>query len=76
VPKVHLLDPGQLNTYDVLVSDHVIFTRAALDAFLARTGYEANAVESGADAATDSDAVAESNGDAVADTESDQEAEK
>ena len=37
VPSVHLLDEGQLNTYDVLVSDDVIFTRAALDAFLART---------------------------------------
>jgi large subunit ribosomal protein L4 len=38
VPSVHLLDEGQLNTYDVLVSDDVVFTRAALDAFLARSG--------------------------------------
>jgi large subunit ribosomal protein L4 len=37
-PGVHLLDSGQLNTYDVLVSDHVVFTRDALDAFVARTG--------------------------------------
>jgi large subunit ribosomal protein L4 len=35
---VHLIDPGQLNTYDVLVSDQVIFTSAALDAFVARAG--------------------------------------
>ena len=35
---VHLIDPGQLNTYDVLVSDRVIFTSAALDAFVARAG--------------------------------------
>jgi large subunit ribosomal protein L4 len=35
VPNVHLLDPGQLNTYDVLVSDDVVFTEAALQAFLA-----------------------------------------
>jgi large subunit ribosomal protein L4 len=35
VPAVHLLEPGQLNTYDVLISDDVIFTRAALDAFVA-----------------------------------------
>jgi len=35
VPTVHLLDPGQLNTYDVLLSDDVIFTQAALEAFLA-----------------------------------------
>jgi large subunit ribosomal protein L4 len=34
-PNVHLLEPGQLNTYDVLISDDVVFTRAALDAFLA-----------------------------------------
>jgi large subunit ribosomal protein L4 len=36
VPSVHLIDHGQLNTYDVLVNDDVIFTRDALDAFLAR----------------------------------------
>jgi large subunit ribosomal protein L4 len=30
VPQVHLLEAGQLNTYDVLVSDEVIFTEAAL----------------------------------------------
>ena len=33
--QVHLLLPGQLNTYDVLVSDDVVFTRAALEEFLA-----------------------------------------
>ena len=33
---VHLIDPGQLNTYDVLVSDRVVFTSAALAAFVAR----------------------------------------
>jgi large subunit ribosomal protein L4 len=36
VPTVHLLDPGQLNTYDVLLSDDVVFTEAALVAFLGR----------------------------------------
>lgn len=35
---VHLIDPGQLNTYDVLVSDRVVFTSAALAAFVARVG--------------------------------------
>jgi large subunit ribosomal protein L4 len=35
---VHVLDPGQLNTYDVLVSDHVVFTEAALAQFVARAG--------------------------------------
>jgi large subunit ribosomal protein L4 len=32
---VHLLAPGQLNTYDVLVSDDIVFTEGALSAFLA-----------------------------------------
>jgi large subunit ribosomal protein L4 len=34
VPTVHLLTPDQLNTYDVLVNDHVVFTTEALRAFL------------------------------------------
>jgi large subunit ribosomal protein L4 len=34
VPEVHLITSGQLNTYDVLVSDDVVFTRAALDEFV------------------------------------------
>jgi large subunit ribosomal protein L4 len=33
---VHLLDSGQLNTRDVLVSDYVVFTQTALDTFVAR----------------------------------------
>ena len=36
VPAVHLLAEDQLNTYDVLVSDYVVFTKAALDAFVER----------------------------------------
>jgi large subunit ribosomal protein L4 len=35
VESVHLLAPGQLNTYDVLVSDDVVFTESALQVFLA-----------------------------------------
>ncbi|MDT7547982.1 MAG: large subunit ribosomal protein [Actinomycetota bacterium] len=35
VESVHLLSPGQLNTYDVLVSDDVVFTESALQVFLA-----------------------------------------
>jgi large subunit ribosomal protein L4 len=34
VDHVHLLVPDQLNTYDVLVSDDVVFTKAAFDAFV------------------------------------------
>ncbi|MDJ1137632.1 50S ribosomal protein L4 [Streptomyces iconiensis] len=32
--QVHILEPGQLNTYDVLVSDDVVFTQAALESFV------------------------------------------
>ena len=35
VTTVHVLYVDQLNTYDVLCSDQVVFTSAALDAFLA-----------------------------------------
>jgi large subunit ribosomal protein L4 len=38
VPGVHVLAEDQLNTYDVLASDHVVFTEQALTAFVARSG--------------------------------------
>ncbi|BCK70428.1 50S ribosomal protein L4 [Streptomyces platensis] len=34
LPQVHILEPGQLNTYDVLVSDDVVFTKAAFESFV------------------------------------------
>ena len=37
LPAVHLITFDQLNTYDVLASDVVVFTRDSLDAFLGRT---------------------------------------
>jgi large subunit ribosomal protein L4 len=41
VEKLRVLDSGQLNTYDVLASDHVVFTQAALGEFVGRvTGAE------------------------------------
>ncbi|MGW0730966.1 50S ribosomal protein L4 [Streptomyces sp. NPDC002851] len=43
LPQVHILEPGQLNTYDVLVSDDVVFTKAAFDSFVA--GPKANETE-------------------------------
>ncbi|CAO5175600.1 Large ribosomal subunit protein uL4 [Frankia sp. AiPs1] len=46
---VHLLDPGQLNTYDVLVSDDVVFTEEALAAFLARDSRPAAQPAAGAE---------------------------
>ena len=30
LPQVHVLSPGELNAYDVLVNDHVVFTTATL----------------------------------------------
>ena len=37
VPRVHVLAEDQLNTYDVLASDHVVFTEQALTAFISRS---------------------------------------
>jgi large subunit ribosomal protein L4 len=37
LPAVHLITFDQLNTYDVLNSDTVVFTRDSLDAFLGRS---------------------------------------
>jgi large subunit ribosomal protein L4 len=33
--EIHLITPDQLNTYDVLVNDDVVFTKAAYDVFVA-----------------------------------------
>ncbi|HSV67031.1 MAG TPA: 50S ribosomal protein L4 [Mycobacteriales bacterium] len=38
LPAVHLIAPDQLNTYDVLVNDDVVFTRAAYETFVAWSG--------------------------------------
>jgi large subunit ribosomal protein L4 len=38
VDTVHLLAVDQLNTYDVLLSDDVVFTKGAYDAFLSSAG--------------------------------------
>jgi large subunit ribosomal protein L4 len=35
IPTVHILPADQLNAYDVLVSDDIIFTKASFDAFVA-----------------------------------------
>jgi large subunit ribosomal protein L4 len=52
VGRVHLLAADQLNTYDVLCADDVVFTTTALDAFLAgpATGKGAKAVATQAEA--------------------------
>ncbi len=46
IERVRVLASGQLNTYDVLASDHVVFTQAALGEFVTRaTGEELSVVE-------------------------------
>ena len=35
IPTVHVLHHDQLNAYDVLVSDDIVFTKGALEAFIA-----------------------------------------
>ncbi len=57
LPGIHLLPADQLNTYDVLCADDVIFTRAALDEFLSAAGAEA-AVETAAATETSVDETA------------------
>jgi large subunit ribosomal protein L4 len=55
VPGVHVIAPDQLNTYDVLVNDDIVFTTSSLAAFLAHaagsgTGSKVARVTEGADA--------------------------
>lgn len=48
-PGLHLLYPDQLNTYDVLVNDALVFTKAAYEAFVAaKLGDKAEAEEEAA----------------------------
>ena len=55
VERVHLLVADQLNTYDVLISDDVVFTQGALDAFLEgpAKGRSATAVATASEAAAE-----------------------
>ena len=73
VPSVHLLEASQLNTYDVLVADQVIFTGDALDEFLgepaASTPIEASASDE-ADDTADDDTADEDTEDETAEEES------
>ena len=50
-PGVRLLATGQLNTYDVLASDHIVFTEAALSAFTGQPATPAKASTAKADTA-------------------------
>ena len=54
LPGVHVIAADQLNAYDVVVSDAVVFTSAALDSFVAgpAKGKSATAVATESEAAT------------------------
>ena len=58
---LHLLEPGQLNTYDVLISDEVVFTLGALETLLAgpASGKSAKGAASSAEVADDTAATEE-----------------
>jgi large subunit ribosomal protein L4 len=62
VDRVHLIAPDQLNTYDVLCSDDVVFTSGALEAFLAgpTKGKGAKAVATESEAQSEAQSEAES----------------
>jgi large subunit ribosomal protein L4 len=57
VTEVHLIAVDQLNTYDVLLSDDVVFTKGAFDAFVAgpQGGKSVKAVATSTEAAGDKD---------------------
>jgi large subunit ribosomal protein L4 len=63
IDRVRVLASGQLNTYDVLACDHVVFTQAALAEFVARTGGELVTVDKPAKTAKAAKAAAEPAGD-------------
>jgi large subunit ribosomal protein L4 len=49
VAEVHLLHVDQLNTYDVVNSEDVVFTKAAFDVFVAGPAKKTDAVEDSAE---------------------------
>jgi large subunit ribosomal protein L4 len=79
LPTVHLLEPGQLNTYDVLISDDVVFTQGALEAFLGgpATGKSAKGAATSAEpeAAVEADTEAAADAQVTADDEAGEPAE-
>ena len=69
VPTVHLLAVDQLNTYDVLLSDDVVFTQGAYETFVSgpATGRSVKAVATSTEA--EQDEVADETADVVDETE-------
>jgi large subunit ribosomal protein L4 len=72
VDTVHLLAVDQLNTYDVLLSDDVVFTKGAYDSFVGDRAVTEPASETAAEPA--SETVAEPASETAADTPTEEEA--
>jgi large subunit ribosomal protein L4 len=70
VDAVHLIEPGQLNTYDVLVSDDVVFTREALEQFVEARGNGATLTVTSGESAAKVDAASEAPAEEVPDESS------
>ena len=74
LPEVHVVSPGELNAYDVLVSDTVVFSRDTLPACPPAAADAEAVAEPDAEAVAepDAEAVAEPDADADADAEPDE----
>jgi len=66
LPEVHVVSPGELNAYDVLVSDTVVFSRDTLPACPPAAADAEAVAEPDADAEAEAEAVAEPDADADA----------
>ena len=66
VAGVRLLASEQLNTYDVLVSEHLVFTQAALTAFIERSGARVTTTDTGEPKASTSRGTAAAKAEATA----------
>ncbi|SEP87670.1 large subunit ribosomal protein L4 [Lentzea xinjiangensis] len=56
LPHVHVIAPDQLNTYDVLVNDDVVFTKDSLDVFLASKAQQGSGSAEGTAVVVDEEA--------------------
>ncbi|HWD51063.1 MAG TPA: 50S ribosomal protein L4 [Acidimicrobiales bacterium] len=77
LPEIQRLVVGELNAYDILVNDWVVFTDATLPGGAgapSATDAEPEAAEAAAGSETDADAETESKADAAAETESETDA--
>jgi large subunit ribosomal protein L4 len=62
-PSVHLLAVDQLNTYDVLVNDDVVFTKGAYDSFVAGRPTGKSVTATGVSSATDDESLTQEEAD-------------